>query len=298
MPKVGKRVSLSWISFFVVVAALVLGLSLCVPRHAFAATASKGAKVYKLKPDVTYSSYDITGDKRPDSIRVKLGNKEYGCYGSVTIYINGKRAYLKKRISNAAWVDAIDIELIRLKNGKPFLFLATYGDDGNCDVCAVFKYKSGKLKPVVNCNSFFPSQYGLHRSAWLAKVTGNTVNIDHFLMSWAVGPLQTSVKYNYKSGTLKKSSNASSIAVGGGQKHSYRATKNITLYKSQTCKSKKFVLKKGQSVKFSKVYSNGKIMSIQLKVGKKSGWLKCQKYKWGSLPSGWRPPFEGLYLAG
>lgn len=279
------------------VAATVLALSLCIPEYAFATPASKGAKVYKLRPDVTYTSYDITGDKKPDTIWVSVDDRENGYYDSVAVYINGKRAYSKKRIGNAAMVDGIAIELIKLKNGKPFLYLATYGDDDNCDVCAIFRYKSGKLKTAIDCNKYFSSNYGMHRSASLSRVTGNTVVIGYSLMSWAVGPLRTSAKYSYKSGVLKKSSNTPAITVGG-QRGSYRAAKSITLYKSQACKSKKLVVRKGQSVKFSKIYSNGKTMSIQLKVGKKTGWLKCQNFKGGSVPANWWPPFEGLFLAG
>lgn len=269
-----------------------------LPSQAHAVTATSGAKVYKLSANTTYKKYDITGDRKADKILIRTTSDSYSKNG-ISVYVNGKRVLTKKTSFYS-----LTAQLIKLKNGKAFLYLYTPFDNGDADICGMYQMSGGKLKQVINCNKAPGYQYGNHTGGSIIKASGNTVTIRFRVMSRFSGYTQMDYTYTYKSGTLKRNSNTGKLTVGTTPNQTFKAKKNIAAYSSPSCASKTFTIKTGQQVKFLKCYFNGSVVRYQVSVNGKTGWIKVGKsnallYK--RIYKGWsfyESPFEGVVLAG
>lgn len=303
-----KTVACSRVRLLIVLAALLAASCALISleaQPAYALKASGGAKAYKLQPYTTYTKFDITGDKVPDKIEVGPWQEwddwyeEFNELG-VEITVNDQVVYKKSAISTNPfdW----DIRLITLKNKKTFLHIATHGLDGYAaDVNTVLAWKSGKLKSVLNVNSICSGKYlyGSYPSARLTKVSGNTITFDCGLKVMMTGYTTFNASYKYKAGKLVRTSSYVKPRIGGKYGKSRTALKNLSAYKNASCKSKKFIIKKGQKVKLLKMYVKGSKMALQVKVGKKTGWVKCAASMQSKLLVGQgEPPFKGLEWAG
>jgi hypothetical protein len=238
------------------------------PLKANAAT----AKTVKLSADVTYKKYDITGNGKKDSLTIKSGKDRDGNYNSLSVVLNGKTVYsLKKSI-----YFSVDIRLYTLQNRKSFLFL--YADVTNYDgpVCGIFQYKNGKLSQIINFQKLF-ANYGSHNYGEVIDISGNSLTVQYYSMSWSLGPSCVNYTYTYKDGTLKRTSNTArftEIYSAGKDTKTFYANKNLTAYTSASAQEKAFTVKKGKAVVVDKCYANGKVMFIRVKYNGKYGWIK------------------------
>lgn len=287
------------------IAALLAATALLVatPTDAFAASpkATKGAKVYTLKANKLYKSYDITGDKRADRIKIVSSKSAEGGFQGIKVVVNGKTVYRNKKAAGMS--SGPQVKLIKLKNGKPFLFLSAYSDNPDTDLSVVLAYKSGKLKTAIDGNKALGKKFSWDSTVGrIQKVSGNTITMTYSTSSYMFGAVEATYSYTYKSGKLKAASTGT-FKVAEGKK-SYKALKPITVYKNTACKAKKFIIAKGDKVKFTNIFVKGNTVRVKVKVGAKTGWIKCANsytspllYKY--VDPQWEevrydPPFEGL----
>lgn len=237
-------------------------------------------RIVKLKTGTTYRSYDITGDKRNDTITVRTyNNSTYGYCESLKVFINGKTAY---SFSNDFFYDGeyggVEIRLYTLKNGKPFLYLYAQADNYDGPVCSVFQYKEGKLKKVIDFQTFF-GEYGAHQYGDVVSVKDNTMTVKYYVMSFVVGPCYIKYNYTYENGTLKRTSNVGNFDKFyysyGKEKKIFYANKSQTAYTSPNEKSRAFTVKKGDAVYIDKCYCNGKKMLVRVRYKGKIGWIRA-----------------------
>lgn len=303
-----KTVARGRVRLLVVLAALLAASCALIAleaQPAYALKASGGAKAYKLQPYTTYTKFDITGDKIPDKIEVGSWwewDEWYEEYNELGIEITvNDQVVLRKNVISTNPYDW-DIRLITLKNKKTMLYVATHGLDGYAaDVNTVLAWKSGKLKPVLNVNAICSGKYlyGSYPSARLTKVSGNTLTFDYALKAMMTGCTVFDASYKYKSGKFVRTSSYVKPKIGGKYGKSRAALKNLTVYKSVSCKSKKLTIKKGQKVKLLKMYVKGSKMALQVKVGSRTGWVKCATSMNSKLlVAPGEPPFKGLVWAG
>lgn len=120
-----KRIIFSILLLFIIVGATFA----LKPRTVQAANPT----VVTLRTNKTYTSYDITGDKKKDKILVKIKkNSRYDYYDSLYVNINGKTLYqFTDEFFYAGEYENVDIKIYTLKNGVPFLYLAAYADNGD-----------------------------------------------------------------------------------------------------------------------------------------------------------------------
>lgn len=299
MERAYKQRALPTLAALALAATVAASLMLALPGYAHAAPkATGGAKVQTLAENTTYTQYDITGDKKPDTIKIQATYNGYGNGERIAVYINGRRAFSKKMYFNYA-----EAQLITLKNGKPFLYLSTPADNDDADVRGIFKYSKGTLKQVINGNRGFGKKIGYHFGADIKAVSGNKIVVTHRTMSYMAGSICSDFTYKYQNGTLKKTSATTNLKVGTRKSNTYTALKNMKAYKNTTCKTAKFTIKKGQKVKFLKVHVKGNTVRFQVKAGGKIGWIKVATNMDSSLlyrdnQVTTRPPFKGLFLAG
>lgn len=272
------------------------------PSLAYAATkTSSGAKVIDVGMNIVYHEYDITGDGSPDELLVRPTENRYGNVDSIAVYINGTRAFYQSCDGFYPYA-----KLIVLQNGAHFLQVNVPWEDMSSSVNKLLQYKSGKLKNIVDLQRVYSKKIRSGDSSIVA-VNGNAITIRSCVQFMNTGNMWSDFTYKYKSGSLKKSGSFGKVSsvCGFGSSKSFKALKKITAYKDAKCKKAKFVIRKGQKVRFVKVYASGSTAAVQVKVGKRSGWIKTARtynkagfrlmYKEGSS---YRPPFKGLFLAG
>lgn len=264
---------------------LALGISAVgmavVPDNALASAGTK--TVLNWQGDSSYSKTktiaDITGDKRPDKVRFAIKATRYGTE-SLTIYVNGKKAY-KTKEGNGGFV--CKVQRLELANGKPFLFVEYTGDNAD-GVYGILDYKSGKLKKLLTCRVANGIR---HPYIGKVKVSGNTLNVTYENQPYALGMCQFTYSYKYKGGKLKATSSITTrLAYQPKCGSSGRITKwvrsTLTLngktpmYKSPSTKSKKVTFGKGTKVKLEAVKNVSKRLWFKAKIKKtgKSYWIK------------------------
>ncbi len=274
---------------FAALFALLLMLCL-VPTQSVKAASNPSKKT--LKTDKTYSSYDITGDQKADKIKIQTTSDKYGNITKVKVQVNGKSCYTYK----TSYAIGVDAELYTLKNGKPYLHLCVFEDDGLSDRDVLLKYKSGKLKSALNIRKV-TSKFGVPNTDTKITVSGNKLKIRFGFNSYTTSASTFTYTYKYKSGSLKRTSNKTKTFTLNFKKQgkTFTTAKKLTVYSSPT-KTKTKTLAKGTKVKITQIYQKGSNLFMKYKATKtgKTGWIKCYK-KWHSQD---QDIFKNLYWAG
>ena len=195
------------------VAAMVMAF---VPARSYAATTAKNsAKCYDISVNKTYKKYDITGDKKKDTIKVKTVSASSGSASvtGLTVYVNGKKC-LKKDYGAAV---KPTVKLIRLKNGKPYLYISALNQDGSYNSGNIYKYKSSKLNSALNLTKLVGSvssywdneawggngaEYVGRLSECIEKISGNSIYIRVKHSGGRFNAGDEVYRYDYKSGKL------------------------------------------------------------------------------------------------
>ncbi len=250
---------------------LTAALFIAVPVSAEAEAANN-----KLKVNQTYTKYDITGDKKADTLLISGNwNQQYGGYVGYEVYVNGKSALKKK--SGYGLDYSIDVRRLVLKNGKTFLSIVPRTNNDDVPGAAIYQYKDGKLKQVIDLNAM--SKIGFHNSIGSIKVSGNKITVKYRVMSYSLGGISFSLDYQYKNGKMvQKTTNTkvSETIINYQKKTYWTANKTMKVLKSPGGK-KTATLVKGKKVKIDRIYINMKHNQIYLHVkikGGKSGWVK------------------------
>ena len=151
-------------------------------------------KQINMKANKTYKSYDITGDKKKDSIRVKTTNT------SLAVVVNGKTVYTDKTEIEGG----TEIQYCQLGNGMPFLFIRGYGVNEMC-MSAIVYYKSGKPASLDLGNHF-------KKYAWIYHISDLELSENSFTATFSVMFQSTGItylaphKFVYKKGAIVNSS--------------------------------------------------------------------------------------------
>lgn len=252
----------------------ISGIILWYPQDVSAANPQS----VELKPNKTYTAYDITGDKKKDTIKIKITKDSYSDGNSaLSVIINGKVAYSFKN----QFFYGTCIRLYTLKNGKPFLYLYASDSNGDGPVCAVFQYKNRKLSKIINFNSLFKG-YGTHLYGNVISISGNTITTEYYISSYVLGYCTVRYKYSYKDGTLKRTSSTANFSETysyGKKTKTFYANKNLTAYTSTRATKKAFTVKRREAVQVDKCYCSGGKMLVRIKYKGKYGWLKAIKGK-------------------
>lgn len=254
-----------------VLAFLTAVLFIAVPVSAEAKAANN-----KLKMNQTYTKYDITGDKKADTLRVSGSwDKRYDVISGYEVYVNGKRVL--KKAGKDGPIYSLDIRRLELKNGKTFLSIVPESNNGDVPGAAIYQYKGGKLKKVIDLNDM--SKIGYHNNIMNIKVSGNKISVKYGIMSYSIGGICFYLDYQYKGGKMvQKTTNVklTDTFIKYQKKTYWTANQSMKVLKSPGGK-KTATLVKGKKVKIDRIYINTKHNKVYLHVkikGGKSGWVK------------------------
>lgn len=250
---------------------LMAALFITVPLSAEAKASNK-----KLKVNQTYTQYDITGDKKADTLLVSGDwDEEYEEFSGYKVYVNGKNLLTKKNEYGPIY--SLDIRRLELKNGKTYLSIVPGTSNDDVPGAAVYQYKAGKLKQVINLDAM--SKIGYHNSIGGIKVSGNKITVKYRVMSYSLGGISFSLDYQLKNGKMIQKTTDTRITdtlVRYRKKTYWTANRSMKVTKSPGGK-KVTMLTKGKKVKIDRIYINAKHNKIYLHVkikGGKSGWVK------------------------
>lgn len=230
----------------------------------------------KLNVNQTYTQYDITGDRKADTLLIAGNwNSKYEIYEDYSVYVNGQKVLAKR--SEKGPLYALEVRRLELKNGKVFLAIVTLTDNGDVPDSAVYQYKAGKLNKVIDLDSM--SRIGYHNSVESIKVAGNKITVKYGVMSYSLSGISFCLDYQYKNGKMVQKTTKAKLTstILKYQKKTYwTANRSMKVLKSPGGK-KVTTLAKGKKVKIDKIYINSKHNKIYLHVkikGGKSGWVK------------------------
>lgn len=256
----------------------------------------------------TVKKYDVTGDKKPDKITFKLKASKWGnsYTDSLAISINGKKTKLKidgktvSKITDNAGGLASTIQLITMKNGRPFLYVRYLGDNGD-GTFALLRYKGGKLVSVASDNDIPKKFTSSHRFLLSVKPSGNKISITYQPMTLFAGVINLKYTYTVTSkGTLKKVKKGDAYT-----KYDYTtkavwrapltASATFTAYTSTSMKEKAFTIYAQDQVDILKSYfTSDKLLFKVRNAWGETGWVAAPTKSgphWGTY-------FEETGLAG
>lgn len=225
-----------------------------------------------LDPNTTYTTYDITGDWRPDTIRIKTDSRKYD-RSELTVIINDKKTF---RFKKQHYYD-VTAKIYTLSNGKPYLYLYASADNYDGPVCGVFKYSAGKLKQVINFQDLMKN-YGAHPYGEVLAVNGKQLQTRFYLMSWSTGPSYIDFTYRYNNGNLKRTGyngQYHAIYSYGQDTRTFTANQKLKAYRKPGAAKKAFTIQKGTPVIIQKCWVKGRKMYIQVTARGKTGWIKA-----------------------
>ena len=241
-----------------------------------------GSTRVDLRTGHTYTYYDVTGDGKNDKFAVKAATASVytgnGYYDTVNIYVNGKKQSISYK--NAPFY-RLNATLYIFDNDKPLLYLGAKSDNDHKYINGILKDENGKWKYLLDMTKVF-GNYKQYVRGEVISNSGKNLKIRYEIMCWTLGFCRVDYTYTYEQGILKcKSSygklvNYYALDSGNGK---LTANKTIRAYKGCGNGETAFVLRKGNKVTVQKWRYTGGKLYIQLKYGRKTGWINGQKQK-------------------
>lgn len=229
-------------------------------------------------------SCDMDGDGKSDTISVTSRyNSDYMSFDSVSISINGKKVFTKKK---AGYTFAV--EYVKLDNKNEFLHLQNETDNLDPTIDGLFRYNkfSGKLEKMITFDSVYSKwpKGVCHIYASIAKVKKNSILVSYNGQMMATGYITFVYEYRCKNGKVELIKDTANVNKGG----KYTAKKTITFYKSAGSNSEAFTISAGKSATLKKVRKYKGAYYLMFKYGSKTGWISADNSE----------IFSGVQLAG
>ncbi len=261
---------------------LAVGLFIAMPASVEAKTANN-----ILEPNKTYTQYDITGDKKADTLLISAPWQESnGMYKKCDVFVNGKKVLSQ---NDDFYSYELEIRRLKLNNGKVYLSIIPFADDSDIPGAGIYQYKQGKLKKVINLDAM--SKIGYHNSVSKIVVSGNRIGVTYQEMSYSLGYISFRLDYVYKKGNMVQKTTKPKLKetyLNSLKKSYWTADRSMDVLKKAPDGKKIATLKSGKKVKIDKIYINARHDKIYLHVkikGGKSGWVKgMTKYPRDSKP--------------
>ncbi len=251
-----------------------------------------------LRAGRTYNSFDITGDGKKDLFLIReYGSKDYK--NDLRIFVNGKVAYrLTKPSGYPNYFYRTTAKLITLSNGKRFLYLYCQADNYDGPVQAILRYTNGKFVRTVDFNALSHKCSG-HMQSNVTSISGNTVNVSMYLMSWTVGSSDYTLSFKYSGGKLVQNSAAAKFKGtddgNGGKLKTYNVNRTIKVYSTASCSSVAFRLRKGDKIQILSPFRISPRRCVyRVKFGSRYGWIIGQN----GYPGESNKMFSNIFYAG
>ena len=277
--------------FTLVAFALACACAAALPAQAHAAkavnkqllsyTSWSSSGDYSGSTTKTFKKYDITGDGKADTLKIKAGAYK------VRIYVNGK---LRKTVKESYAYD-YEVTYLRTSTKHPFLLVKATYDNGD-GAQRLLQYKKGTFKVIAKEGGFADAR-------WVtAKAKGKNVKVTYeWDSSYTTGCTYLTYTYKWKKGTLKRTSRTTSNihvyswaeGMSSVKKPWLTLNTGITLYTKAGGKKKVVKAKAGAKLK---------VVAITVKKGNKVYYkmkTKAGKTGWTVGLTDWLRNSDGSY---
>lgn len=243
---------------------------------------AKTIKSIPLNNNKTIKKYDVTGDKKKDSIKICSDNMdpyeiEYG--RNWKININGKIA-----IDFGDVFCKPDVSLYKCSSKRVYLHVVLRDmNNGDIHESSLFQYKKGKLVKVCDMfqavlKNFDAFHYGIE----IKKMKSKTMVIQCRNQMSSTALIYWTMKYKYSKGKWKRTSKKYKVKYIY-KTNEWTATRKITTYTKPGGKKKSFTIQVKDLVKINYIcIKKGKTyIQVTDKNGKKGWYRDPQKYTGG-----------------
>lgn len=253
---------------------MILSLTVCSVQ-------AKAGKVTRISTYLNNNKTlhrDITGDGKADAIRFKFTKDEYGSILKMQIYVNGKKA--AAYTYDAYYSYGMTVNYVYLSKSRVFLQIYGNGDNDYIVNNALYSYKSGKLKKVLDL-----SKYRM-QAGDVVSASKSQIKVAYTGQPMETGRLYCELGYTYKSGRFKLKSNTTSVhsTLGSSWDHDeyemyfinnqFVVANKRTFYTSSSMKKKAFTAYRGDVLTLKKIKVTSNKVYLQFKKGNKTGWQR------------------------
>lgn len=219
---------------------------------------------------------DITGDGKPDTIRIRLTKQGQYYYKNLYVYVNDALV-LTEKIDGCS---GANVRFLSCSKKKNYLQIVVTADGGYMYLNKIYSWSGKKLVAAADLGQED------NMSATVTKVTSSSITVKFSVQPWETGRVEWSFVYQPKGKKLKlKSKTAKVTSVLGqwpmndGYQKYFKQNKFVTangrtFYTTTSLKKKAFTTKQGDVLKLQKVKMVGDKMYLCFKKGKKLGWQK------------------------
>ena len=249
-----------------------------------------------------YTEYDLNGDGTADKLSIELEDEqEAGDFGRLVVKINNKALLTRNYGKDGTF--GIHAAIIKLLNGRTYLFLEDAMMHDYVGLCSLFRYTGTKLVKsfdfrTLNGHLWFN---GIERAYGIpTAVSGNTITFTEHFHTPALGSTDTQLKISYKGGKLQPASSYGKITAVSGKNPAgkkYKLLKDVSAYETGTSTRLARKFKKGSLLKLSSFcIANGTLRFRVVNSAGRSGYVNALN---ACVVNGIRRPyFEGLGYAG
>lgn len=238
---------------------------------------------YELPDTRTNVEYDVTGDGKPDTVKIEKTNYDDYGYEGFKIVINGETVLNETKV----YYYSLGSVFVQTK-GHSYFFISLYGDNDDGPEM-IYEYVDKRLVKRANLGEDIGNLF-YHYNGVILSVEPNAINLK---VAGQTDMLSgTEMSFTYKVGLNGELSFDKEIVNVSytKQRYSYKtnkdtkskyliAAKKIPVYRNTTGSEKSFTIEKGTKLKITKVYMKGKGRYYCITKSGKKGWIK-NKYGW------------------
>lgn len=230
-------------------------------------------------PAATFKSFDLNGNKKKDTLQIRLKGGTSGNYSSCQITLNGKTLKTFSK-SGRESICTANAQIFTLQNKKAYIAINVESSDNETLHSGIYRFSGSKLIKVFDFNNAFKNKLQATRrfnQVRINKVTGNRISFT----GWQLYPACGHIKVTYtltpgKNGYFVRTSCIGRAAAVNNR--SLRINKAVNLYKSHSGKAAVSKTRVGTYAAVSNISITGHKVRLKIKTTDgKTGWINLNQ---------------------
>ncbi len=216
-------------------------------------------------------SADLDGDGTEEEVAWEFDEESYIV---TSLTINGKDVYKATKTEPLKTPYEVEVKVVDTATKDKYKELVVELSEDTAWF-AVFRYNNGKITKYVDEETLTGLEI-------LSQKKKGVIKVADYLYVENIGNIFTDITYKIKSGKAKYDKKQTFVPNGTNVTKTFKATRGMTVYKKDDCKSRKGNLKAGETFKILKFKTdkNGlnSLVYIKTKSGVK-GWINTTEFK-------------------
>lgn len=262
-----------------IVTAGIVCTAMLMPTATSAKARTYSTFVAKLPRYKTEKKYNLDHKGKADKLKITYGyNSEDFTKQKIRITVNSKTLTINPGVAYFSG----ESKLMRMKNGKYYVYVKVSGDD-DWGRSYLVDVSTGKM-PALRADSgkIYNSNYTYEYNFYSPKVKGNTITVTNVTTDNTIGSHEEYVTYT-SSSSGKLTRGATIKPKKGMYKYTYKASNTFSVYTSTSMKKKAYTVKKNSVVTVKSWKTVKGVPYFYVTSGKHGGYIKGihkNKMKW------------------